>query len=75
MNPSGRMRSDWKVGDVFIEYAGLMDDPEYAAKMETKRELAAESHVPLIVVEPKDMLNLDRKLGRLVSPNETRKTD
>ncbi len=67
LNPSGRMRADWKVGEVFIEYAGLMDDPEYAAKMETKQELATELGISLIVIEPKDILSLDNQLGQLVN--------
>jgi hypothetical protein len=66
LNPSGRMRADWKVGPVFIEYAGLMNEPEYAAKMRTKQELAAECGFSLIVIEPKDILSLDKKLGRLI---------
>jgi hypothetical protein len=66
LNPSGRMRADWQVGKVFIEYAGLMDEPDYAAKMETKQELAAEFGLVLIVINPKEVLNLDRKLGRLL---------
>lgn len=66
LNPSGRMRADWKVKEVLIEYAGLMDELEYAAKMETKQELAAEFGFSLIVIEPEDVLSLDKKLGRLV---------
>jgi hypothetical protein len=65
-NPSGSMRADWKAGEVLIEYAGLMGEPEYAAKMETKQELAAEFGISLIVIEPEDILSLEKKLGQLV---------
>lgn len=65
LNPSGRMRADWKVDRHLIEYAGLMDEPEYAAKMETKQEIASEFGLSLIVIEPEDILNLQKKLGHL----------
>jgi hypothetical protein len=65
LNPSGKMRADWKVGDTLVEYAGLMDEPEYAAKMETKQELARGFDLSLIILEPEDLLNLDQKLGHL----------
>jgi len=60
------MRADWRVGSIFIEYAGLLDEPEYAAKMETKQELAREFSLTLIVLDPKDVLNLNRKLKQLL---------
>jgi len=66
LHPSGLMRADWKVGSILIEYAGLMGDPEYAAKMETKQQLASEFGLKLIIIEPKHVLNLDRKLRRLL---------
>ena len=66
LNPSG-MRADWKVNDILIEYAGLMSEPEYAAKMETKKELAKEFGFSLIVIRPDDLLGLEQKLGHLCS--------
>jgi len=50
---------------VFIEYAGLMSEPDYLAKIETKREIAKEFGFSLIVIEAKDILELDKKLGSL----------
>jgi hypothetical protein len=67
LNPSGRMRADWKVGEHLIEYAGLMDEPEYAAKIETKQEIALEFGLSLIVVEPADILDIQEKLGHLAN--------
>ena len=52
-----------------IEYAGLMDEPEYAAKMEAKRELADRLGLSLIVIEPDDLAKLDKKLGHLRQVN------
>ena len=66
LNPSHRMRADWKVANTFIEYAGLMNEPEYEARMQEKRKLAAEFGIPLIVVEPNDILSLDLKLSSLI---------
>lgn len=66
LNTTG-MRADWKVGDTLIEYAGLLDNPEYAARIETKRELAAKLNLNLIVLEGEDLLTLADKLGCLVA--------
>lgn len=42
LNPSGRRRADWELSDgTLVEFWGLPNDPKYAAKMITKRELAA----------------------------------
>ena len=68
LNPSGRMRADWRVGETLVEYAGLMDEPEYAAKMECKQELATELGFPLLLILPQDISSLDETLGRLVDP-------
>lgn len=66
INPSG-LRADWQVGDVLIEYAGMMDDPEYAMKMQNKQELASKYNVPLVVLEPEDLLSLDERLSELMT--------
>jgi hypothetical protein len=66
LNPT-RMRADWKVREVFIEYAGLMSEPDYSAKMETKQKLSAKFGIPLIVITPEDMQNLDEKLRLLIN--------
>jgi hypothetical protein len=36
-NPNGQKRADWQVGDLLIEYAGMMKDKEYSAKIASKR--------------------------------------
>jgi hypothetical protein len=41
LNPGGRRRADWLIEDqVYVEMAGMLDDPIYAAKMAHKRQLA-----------------------------------
>ncbi len=65
LNPY-KMRADWKTQDILIEYAGLMDEPDYAAKMKAKQEIAIEFGLSLIILEPKHILDLDHKLMNLI---------
>ena len=65
LNPT-KLRADWKAQNILIEFAGLMDEPDYAAKMKAKQEIAKEFGLPLIILEPEDILNLDLKLANLV---------
>lgn len=63
-NPSGAKRADWLLPDgTYVECAGMMDDPEYAAKIVAKRQLAQELEIPLVVIGPTDMHRLDRILA------------
>ena len=56
LNPSGRKRADWLLADgTYVECAGMIDQPDYAAKITLKRELADELGIPLIVVGPTDL--------------------
>jgi len=65
LNPSGMMRADWAVGDVYIEFAGLMGAKEYREKMERKSKLAMETGIRLMVLAPEDLPRLDSALGPL----------
>jgi hypothetical protein len=65
LNPS-KMRADWKVQNILIEYAGLMDEPDYASKINAKVELSRESNLTLIILYPGDILNLEIKLEKLL---------
>ncbi len=65
--PGSSRRADWALPDgTFVEYAGLLDDAEYRAKIEEKRSLAAAAGVPLIILVPEDLTDLPRalRLGR-----------
>lgn len=56
-------RADWGLPDgTFVEYAGLLADAGYRAKIEEKRALAAAAGVPLIVLVPEDLADLGRAL-------------
>ena len=46
----------------FIEYAGLLSDAGYRARIEEKRQLAVAAGVPLIVLVPEDLIDLARAL-------------
>lgn len=62
LNPKGRRRADWKVGETFIEYFGLIGDPNYEKKMDEKIMLALFSGTDLVAIYPADIENLDQKL-------------
>ena len=59
LNPSGARRADWRLADgTFVEAAGLLDDPGYAAKMASKTELATATGQPLLIITPQDLTRL-----------------
>lgn len=57
-NPNSRLRADFRVGQLFIEYAGLMNDPKYANKINLKKALAAELDMRLVILKPRDMKDI-----------------
>lgn len=59
-NASGRRRADWQLSDgTMVEAAGMMASPEYAAKMDDKKKLAAATGIPLMVILPQDLPHLN----------------
>jgi len=66
LNHSGRRRADWRVGDSFIEYFGLVGDPKYEKKMDEKILLAQRLGVNLIALYPSDLVQLSSRLGNLM---------
>jgi hypothetical protein len=63
LNPGGKQRADWLLpGHRWIEYAGMMDEDEYAAKMAAKVELAAACGLDLLVLTPDDLPRLGEVL-------------
>ena len=65
LNPTERLRADWKVGEYYIEYFGLLDEPEYEARAKNKANLVRTLGLKLIPILPSDILNLDAKLANL----------
>ena len=59
------MRADWLLADgTHVEYAGLMNEPAYASKMEQKVRLADALGIPLMVLLPHDLNDLSSKFHR-----------
>jgi hypothetical protein len=69
-NPIDRSLMDWKVGDVFIEYAGMMIEPDYRKKMDWKIDLSAQKNFQLVILEPEDLECLEKKLGFLINSED-----
>jgi hypothetical protein len=65
LNPNKLSRVDWKIGNIFIEYAGLMGEVEYANKIERKKQLSEKNDLHLIIIEPADLFGLDEILKDL----------
>lgn len=64
-NANEGFRADWKVGEYYIEYFGMMEDAEYQSKAKKKIKLAGVTGINLITLLPKDILTLERALAVL----------
>jgi hypothetical protein len=67
LNPNGKYRADFRVGEWLIEYAGRMGVPEYAARMSDKKKLAKVNGLNLLVLEPKDLVELPAKMKQALA--------
>ena len=57
--PGSTRRADWGLPDgTYVEFAGLLGDAEYRAKIAEKRAIAAAAGVQLIVLVPEDLPDL-----------------
>jgi hypothetical protein len=66
--PGSSRRADWRLSDgTLVEYAGLMSDAGYRAKIEEKLAIAAAASVALLVLLPEDLLSLSRVFGKWLS--------
>lgn len=68
LNPHGKRRADWRVGNSFIEYLGLAGDGAYDRKSEEKMDLAVALGLTLIAIYPEHLGVLDDRLSSLLSP-------
>lgn len=72
LNPTGRRRADWQIGDgIFVELWGLPNDPAYAAKMVQKRQLAARHGLTLIELTDRDLGGLPVVFAKWLPPTVT----
>jgi hypothetical protein len=55
--PSRKYRADWGIPrtNILIEYFGLSERPDYAAKIEKKRQLARDLNIKLVEIDRKDL--------------------
>jgi hypothetical protein len=68
LNPNGKQRADWLLpGDRWVEYAGMMEENDYATKMAAKVELASASGIDLLVLTPDDLPRLADVLAAIGS--------
>jgi hypothetical protein len=69
LNRTGSKRADWLLSDgTYVEAAGMLDDPEYAAKMDAKQELAEAHGLRLLVITPADGARLPAVLQEWLPP-------
>ncbi|RIK31629.1 MAG: hypothetical protein DCC56_05445 [Anaerolineae bacterium] len=66
LNPATKLRADWRIESILIEYAGLMNRQEYSEKMSKKKVLADKHGIELIILSAEDLLGLDKILGHLI---------
>jgi len=65
--PEGNYRADFRVGDVFVEYFGLVGDPDYDAKIIEKTRICKKHKIALVALYPKDLVS-QQKLERVLAP-------
>jgi hypothetical protein len=58
LNPNGLMRADFLAKDVWIEFAGMLTDPLYKARMANKKALAAKNNLKWVQVDPEHLGDL-----------------
>lgn len=64
----GGMRADWRIGNTYFEFAGMMSIESYAEKMKKKIKLAKKYGVKLIVIQPKDLEKLEKIFEKAQKP-------
>lgn len=65
LNPRGRRRADWRVGDVYVEYFGLTGEKAYDMKTDEKIMLTKQLGITMLPIYPSDMASLDESLRSL----------
>ena len=70
LNPGGGLRADFIVGDIYIEFAGLMSRKDYKQKMLLKEELAQRLNMKWIMIEEISVETLDSLLRQILAFRE-----
>lgn len=63
--PEGNYRGDFLIGDVIIEYFGLIGNVEYDKKVEIKRQIAKMHNLSMIEIFPKDLIDTRKLIEKL----------
>jgi Pyruvate/2-oxoacid:ferredoxin oxidoreductase delta subunit len=69
LNPVEGLRADFKIGNLWVELAGMMNIGTYAKKIEKKRKLARELGIDLIILEATDSRDLEKLKTRIAKNN------
>jgi hypothetical protein len=64
-NPNGLLRGDFLIGDLVIEFAGMMSNPDYAERMKTKEKLAKAKKIPWLKLETSSLDDLNEMLIKI----------
>jgi hypothetical protein len=59
-NPNGKLRADFLIGDLWVEFAGLKGQSAYDSRMENKVKFGQELALNLLIIEPKDLGSLEK---------------
>lgn len=65
--PERNLRADFSVDGVFIEYFGLVGNPEYDAKTKQKQQICRKCEIHLISIYPKDLVTTKTLEKRLLT--------
>jgi hypothetical protein len=63
LNPNGLLRGDFLIGRLIIEFAGMMNNPDYAARMKIKEKLAKSRNIPWLKIETSTLDDLNELLA------------
>lgn len=64
-NPNGLLRGDFLIGDLVIEFAGMMGNPDYSERMKTKEKLAKARKIPWLKLETSSLADLNEMLLKI----------
>lgn len=65
LNPKGLLRADFLIGDLWVEFAGRMDNPAYAERMKTKAKLAKKYKLHWLKLEKSTVEDLHSILTKI----------
>ena len=65
--PEQQYRADWIVNGVFVEYFGLASDPEYAKRIDIKKQICLRHGRRLVALYPRDLVDSDRLERKLLA--------